>query len=184
MGRQSVRVVFMPDSREVWVISGSTIRDALLAASIPIAMPCGGHGRCGRCLVRVRGGVAEPTEAEVRLLGPNAGDMGLACMAKLVGNAEVIIPETSRVGVQKVKISGKACRTYGFDPGITKVYLGHWRSSRTWAKLEKYGIGMEDVTISMVNPDLVDGGLQRDHQWQLGLHSNATVVASPEGVVG
>jgi len=184
LGRQSVRVVFMPDSREVWVVSGSTIYDALLAASIPISMPCGGHGRCGRCLVRVRGGVSKPSEAELRLLGPDPSDFRLACMAKLEGNAEVIIPDASRIAVQKARTSGKVSGRYEFDPGIVKVYLGEWRSSQTWLKLGKYGLGMEDVTISMVNRDLVDAHLQEDHQWQLGLHSNATAVASPEGVIG
>ncbi len=184
MAKQSIRVVFMPDSREVWVVSGSTIRDALLAASIPISMPCGGHGRCGRCLVQVSGGVTAPSEAELRLLGTHSGNMRLACMARLEGDAEVVIPRATRVTVQKVSTSGRSSGRYHFDPGIVKVYLGKWRSPRTWKRLATYGIGVEDVTIGMVNPTLVDAKLREDHEWQLGLHSDATVVASPEGIIG
>ena len=38
MMKQSVRVLFKPDGKEVWVVPGSTVEEALLAAAIPVSI--------------------------------------------------------------------------------------------------------------------------------------------------
>lgn len=184
MEKQSVRVVIMPDSKEVWVVSGSTIKEALLAASIPLSMPCGGHGRCGKCVVRVTGKVSLPDEAEKAKLPARMKDARLACLAKLEGDAEIMIPHSSRVSIQKIAARGRVSRSYRFDPGIIKVFLGKRERRKMKMLLERYGIGIEDIAISMMDPLLTDESLRRDPEWRLGLHSNATVVAAQDEIIG
>ena len=184
MEKQSVRVVIMPDSREVWVVSGSTIKEALFAASIPISLPCGGHGRCGKCVVRVSGRVSAPDAAELRKLPRGMKDARLACVARIEGDAEITVPATSRVAIEKIAARGRTSRRYRFSPGIVKVFLGKQDKRKMQILLEDYGIGIEDIAINMMDPNLMDRELRMDHEWRLGLHSNATVVATKGEIVG
>jgi uncharacterized 2Fe-2S/4Fe-4S cluster protein (DUF4445 family) len=184
LSKQSVRVVFMPDSKEVWVISGATVKEALFAASIPISMPCGGHGRCGKCLVRISGKVSHPTAEEKLRLPPRSRGLRLACMARLEGDAEVTIPASSRLSIQKIADTGTAVKSRDLDPGIIKVFLGRRKGQDAWATLQDHGVGIEDVAINMVDPHLMDEPLRMDHEWRLGLHNNATVVVGDDEILG
>ncbi|MFH1311673.1 MAG: ASKHA domain-containing protein [Candidatus Eisenbacteria bacterium] len=182
--KQSVRVVIMPDSREVWVVSGSTIKEALFAASIPVSMPCGGHGRCGKCVVRVSGKVSEPDDAEIAKLPRGIKDARLACVARLEGDAEITVPATSRVSIEKIVSRGRTSRIYRFCPGIIKVFLGKQDPRRMKTLREDYGIGIEDIAINMMDAGLMDEDLRVDHEWRLGLHRNVTLVAAKGEIVG
>lgn len=179
-----VRVVFMPDSKEVWVMSGSTIADALLAASIPIVMPCGGHGRCGKCLVHVRGLVSKPNDQERALLDGRPEEMRLACMTKVEGDIEVTVPYASRASVQRIALRGKASGAYRFDPAVVKFYLGEDKNSESWKRIESLGIRTEDITLCMINKEYLDQTLSNDPRWKLGLHTDATVVVIQDEIAG
>jgi uncharacterized 2Fe-2S/4Fe-4S cluster protein (DUF4445 family) len=185
--KQSVRVRFEPDSVEVWVVSGSTIKEALFAASIPISMPCGGHGRCGKCVVQVEGRVSEPDEEELERLPKRMKNARLACMARLEGSAEVTLPATSRIAIQKIVTTGRVSHSFKFDPGIKKVFLGKRIGKRkgkdAWESLRASGIGMEDVAINMADSRLMDEALGADHGWRLGLHAEATAVVTDSEIV-
>ena len=68
------------------------ISEALNLAGIPFGLPCGGQGRCGRCLVVVREGeVHRPSN---RLLSAEdlAKGFALACQATLQGDATIHVP--------------------------------------------------------------------------------------------
>jgi uncharacterized 2Fe-2S/4Fe-4S cluster protein (DUF4445 family) len=182
--KHSVRVRFKPDSREVWVVSGSTIRDALFAAAIPISMPCGGHGRCGGCLVFAEGGVSRPAGDELGRVPPRMKGARLACVATIEGDAEITIPPSSRVAIDKMATKGTRRGTYRLSPGVAKVFLGKRKPAALDMLRKKYGIGLEDITLGMTNPELMDADLRADPQWCLGLHSNATVVAAEKEIVG
>lgn len=58
MSSSLVRVTFTPGGESIQVPDGETIANAAAAAGVPLAAPCGGHGRCGKCLVRVEKGRA------------------------------------------------------------------------------------------------------------------------------
>ena len=62
--------------------------------------PCGGRGVCGKCAVELHGAVSEPNAAEQR-----AGTR-LACQARLLGDAEAILPE--KADLEQIEISGGA----------------------------------------------------------------------------
>lgn len=70
---------------------GSTLLDALRAARIEIPADCGGHGTCGKCMVRAEGGLDLPTEQEKKILGDEklSLHLRLACRARATGNVKV-----------------------------------------------------------------------------------------------
>jgi len=182
--KHSVRVRFKPDSREVWVVSGSTIREALFAAAIPVVMPCGGHGRCGGCLVFAEGGVSRPAGDELGRVPPHMKGARLACVATIEGDAEITIPPSSRVAIDKMATRGARRGGYRLSPGVVKVFLGKQKPAELDLLRKKHGIGLEDLTLGITNPELMDAGLRADPQWCLGLHSNATAVVMEQEIVG
>ena len=58
-------------------------------------MPCGGHGKCGKCLITVKGEVSEPTADEKRILSDDelSGGIRLACRTNVLGDCTVTTAE-------------------------------------------------------------------------------------------
>jgi uncharacterized 2Fe-2S/4Fe-4S cluster protein (DUF4445 family) len=85
-----ILVTFNSTGQEMCVPSGSTIRAAAMAAGLDLPSPCGGNGRCGKCLVRLRGqGVSEPTLHERQHLAETDLDAGLRLACQTVVEADV-----------------------------------------------------------------------------------------------
>ena len=61
-------------------------------------MPCGGHGKCGKCLVTVTGAVSDPTEDEKRILSPEelAKGIRLACRVTVLGDCTAVTAEQGK----------------------------------------------------------------------------------------
>lgn len=182
--RQSVRVTILPDRKDVWVVTGCTVRDALNAAAVPLSMPCGGRGRCGRCVVSVRGAVSKVAKQEREKLPKGSRVARLACVARIEGNATITVPEASRATVQKIVARGKTSGSYDFRPPVIKVFLGK-RERRAMRALERrYGVGFDDIALGMTDAGLADACLAGDRSWRLGVNTNATVVATAGEIVG
>ena len=62
-----------------------------LPGSPMLALPCGGHGRCGKCRVFARGALSPLSDAERRLLSREDIDRGirLACCTAVEGDCSV-----------------------------------------------------------------------------------------------
>ncbi len=81
-----------PAGRTVRVAQGALLLEALDAAALQVPLPCGGQGRCGRCIVVVREGdvrrrsVLRLTEEEVRR------GYALACQTVVTGDVTVWVP--------------------------------------------------------------------------------------------
>lgn len=60
-------------------------------------MPCGGHGKCGKCRVLASGNISEPSENERALLGEEAINCGvrLACLTRATGDCAIITSKSS-----------------------------------------------------------------------------------------
>ena len=72
------------------------LSDRLREQSAHLAMPCGGMGRCGKCLVKASGALLSPNENELRLLSEEdtSNGMRLSCLAVCAGgDIEVWIEE-------------------------------------------------------------------------------------------
>ncbi len=63
----------------------------LLSEISNIDHPCGGHGKCGKCKVIVKGGVSEITDTERAFLSDDEIDSGirLACLTHITGNCYI-----------------------------------------------------------------------------------------------
>lgn len=96
-----------------------------------LAMPCGGHGRCGKCRVTAEGQLSVPSEAERRFLSPEEIRQGirLACCTAIEGDCSVRLEDGSGKG--QIRILGDmpaislqpAFSAYGFvlDIGTTTL---------------------------------------------------------------
>ncbi len=56
MNSSHCTVTFLPNNRQTVVPVGTLIHDAVRLAGMEADIPCGGQGRCGRCLIRVEKG--------------------------------------------------------------------------------------------------------------------------------
>jgi uncharacterized 2Fe-2S/4Fe-4S cluster protein (DUF4445 family) len=85
--------------------AGLRLLDALRAQGAPHGAPCGGHGSCGKCRVRVigqtpSGTLAPPSEAECAFLGPSDLSAGwrLSCFASFAARGTLTV-ETETIAV-------------------------------------------------------------------------------------
>lgn len=62
-----------------------------LSGVLPVDMPCGGHGKCGKCKVKVKGMLSDLTASEKLLLTEEeiAAGVRLACAVTVLGDCEV-----------------------------------------------------------------------------------------------
>ncbi len=90
--------------------------------------PCGGKGRCGKCLVRAEGGISAPDENEIKLLGDREG-FRLACLARCKGDFSYGLLDRREADIQTEFsgdiISGKTSdgKLLAIDIGTTTVAL-------------------------------------------------------------
>ncbi len=86
-----------PSNSTLVAPTGALLSDVLHAAGIDVAQPCGGQGRCGRCVVRVAsGGVRRRSSLRLSAEDLAAGD-ALACQTVVEGDAVIEVPEQEAV---------------------------------------------------------------------------------------
>ena len=75
--------------------AGEPLIEALTRAGVTVTAPCGGHGTCGKCRVRVESGGGEPAAAELRLLNEAELRAGwrLACACTVTDGMRVSVDE-------------------------------------------------------------------------------------------
>ena len=83
-----------PSGREVRVVLGSNLMDAVLQAGLPLGQSCDGVAMCGFCRVRVVEGIenlsAVGAEERKMMAAQHAGsDERLACCARVRGSVTV-----------------------------------------------------------------------------------------------
>ena len=86
-------VTFLPQRRQVEVEHGHSVFEAGRSIGEYIPTDCGGKGTCGRCRVRVEGGVRPPTYAE-RAFIPRAelaDQVRLACRLRVESDLIVTV---------------------------------------------------------------------------------------------
>jgi len=126
------RVVFQPAGRAGRVAEGTTLLEAARQLGVEIVSVCGGRQTCGKCRVRVEEGdfpkhglrssrahLTPPTEQECRCRERHAlaGDMRLACAARILGDVLVTVPEESQAQKQVVLKGATPC-LIAIDPMV------------------------------------------------------------------
>ena len=66
---KEVKIVFEPSGRNVHALVGTVLLEVAARAGFIIETPCGGAGKCGKCLIRIREGKCPPTAGETAALG-------------------------------------------------------------------------------------------------------------------
>lgn len=133
-------------NRKLLVKSGTAIAEALRSQGIILETPCGGHGLCGGCIVKITNGDAELLELDRKLIPESLLKEGyrLACRPRgLKGSITIDVPLTKReINLKAIpeKIKGK----YGFS-----VDLGTTTIAISLVNIEE---GIEIGSISLSNP--------------------------------
>lgn len=75
------------------ILARSWRGDSTAGSGQPFGMPCGGHGRCGKCKVAAKGSLSPLSEAEKRLLSRHEIEEGirLACCTAIEGDCSARI---------------------------------------------------------------------------------------------
>ncbi len=117
-------VTFQPIGRSVEASEQVTILEAAGAAELPLHAPCGGHGRCGKCAVRVISGASDPTPSESRVFTAEelAGGWRLACQARVAGDMTVDVPAAALIVSHRIEVNGVG-RDVLIEPSIAKTAL-------------------------------------------------------------
>ena len=86
---ESVRIELLPLGRALTVTHGTPLQDALFAQGVEF--PCGGHGRCKGCRVKVLEGALPVSADEARLLSAAelAEGWRLACRARAESDLKI-----------------------------------------------------------------------------------------------
>ncbi len=111
--------------------SGTLLGDLLTKAQCEaFGMPCGGHGRCGKCKVVAKGSLSPLSEPEKRLLSQDEIKQGvrLACCTMVEGNCTVKLglhsgEQIQAIGTMPDFALKPAFQSYGFvlDIGTTTL---------------------------------------------------------------
>jgi uncharacterized 2Fe-2S/4Fe-4S cluster protein (DUF4445 family) len=166
------RLILMPSGRQGDVPHGSDLLDAARSLGVELESICGGRQTCGKCQVILEEGVfakhgitsaadhlsaVESTEAEYCRENGIEGRR-LACAARIVGDALIVVPEESQARKQFIaKEAGS--RAVEVDPAVRPYYLEvpppSMESNRgAWERV-RLVLGQE----FSVHPDGLDVGL-------------------------
>lgn len=119
-------VIFQPEGKRVEIEEGNTILTAALKAGIDLISICSGKGICGKCKVIVNDtkAVNQINTKEIEFFTPTEleKNMRLACLAKVIGNLVVKVPESSRTGKQRLQIEG-IDTPIEVKPSVYKYYI-------------------------------------------------------------
>lgn len=164
----TVRVRLEPLGETFEVDRGAPLRDILFAYGVEF--PCGGHGRCRKCRVKVLDGALLPTEDERRILAPREIEQGwrLACRGEAAADITLEIDQwetTILADDTKFSFTPRAGLGAAVDIGTTTLVVqlldlesGHVLGVRS--ALNPQVVHGSDV-MSRVQSALSPGGLAR-----------------------
>jgi uncharacterized 2Fe-2S/4Fe-4S cluster protein (DUF4445 family) len=90
-------VKFAGASEPVRVPTGTLLVEAARQAGMEILQPCGGQGRCGRCVVQVTAGTVR-RRSTLRLSAEDmAAGYALACQTVVEGDTAVVVPPQEKI---------------------------------------------------------------------------------------
>jgi uncharacterized 2Fe-2S/4Fe-4S cluster protein (DUF4445 family) len=122
------------------VQTGTLLTEAARLADVEISQPCGGQGRCGRCLVQLvgesNGSVRRRSTLRLSSQDVESG-FALACQSVVEGDVTVIVPEQEKVARRL---------TTDLRPATVAIPAGY--DYRSWQTIQRF-----DVTVSPPSMD-------------------------------
>lgn len=150
--------VLFPGGIALQVEDGITLKEVMNDAGINFDFPCGGRGRCGKCLVKITEGVGEPLEAEKKKLSPEQISEGIrfACLTKVHNDLKVDF--LSSKNVQHRILLSSLNRAAKVEPHFTKRYLEVEKATLTYHRTDwqriKDGLMAQGKNISVTGTPL------------------------------
>ncbi len=148
-----VKVSFRPSGLYAFEPVGTTVLEAAGRVGIILDTPCGGHGTCGKCRVRVLAGAAAPTAGERAYFTAEELEQGcrLGCQSRITGHCTVEIQtdttlsDCHKVLMDDVRLRGR------LNPVVRKVYfkLRPPTRNRPQADLDRLRKAIGNVEISL-----------------------------------
>lgn len=122
------QVSFEPHSKTVLVPKGTLLLDAAAIAGLTIDTPCGGQGRCGRCLVRVdEGQVNQPDSPHLSAEQLKEGWV-LSCQSRVTGDVVLHVPPKKEL--DDIVVRSRASKAavplscgLAFEPAVKRLLL-------------------------------------------------------------
>ncbi len=114
-------------------------------------LPCGGHGKCGKCRVTVRGAISPPSPQEMQLLSPAelAAGVRLSCLVRVLGDCEVT---TDKSGVKAQIVVSGALPRFDLAPAFAKYGVAIDVGTTTLAATIYDASGKRLSSASCINP--------------------------------
>jgi uncharacterized 2Fe-2S/4Fe-4S cluster protein (DUF4445 family) len=171
-------VEFNVAQEPVRVPTGTLLTEAARQAGIDIQQPCGGQGRCGRCVVQVTEGTVR-RRSSLRLSAEDIGQgYALACQSVIEGDVKVTIPPQERIERRLTtdrtvaEVAVPAGYNPSWDQTIRRVLLTLSPPSMDdqtddWGRLQaalRQQAGIEEVQISLPLLRRL-GGILREGDW-------------------
>lgn len=131
----NVTLIFENQQKIILCEHGVSIADILIKCGIFFDFPCGGSGRCGKCIVKISGDVTPPEKEEISLLDVNRIQEGyrLACRTRIIGDVTIFLPKSNLIAP---------------ETDSAKNLNGHSKLSETTH--EKIGIAADIGTTTLV----------------------------------
>lgn len=118
-----VTILIQPDGTRVAVAPGTLVSDVTHEADIDLHLPCAGRGTCGKCRFTViSGSVSDPSATEIDALNEAelAAGIRLACQTRVLGDAVVSVPVSTRV-IGTKSLDGELVRSVSLEPNVRQV---------------------------------------------------------------
>ncbi len=127
-----ITVVYKNEKIEYCADKRTKLSDILTSIGCDISMPCGGIGKCGKCLIKAKGSLSPMSTQEQSLLDKQKVQEGyrLACLTYAMGNCEITIPDSEDfegitdfdISLGKNPLTGnRQCYAAVIDIGTTTV---------------------------------------------------------------
>ncbi|MEN6301455.1 MAG: ASKHA domain-containing protein [Armatimonadia bacterium] len=125
MSPSEFAVTFTPGGETVTVPAGELLLNAAVAAGVPITAPCGGHGRCAKCLVRIERGQTEPPddhEREHLTEDQLSAGWRLACRTRILSDIDVYVAPESEVVCAK-PLEDELIEDVAVEPAVRQIIV-------------------------------------------------------------
>ena len=123
--QKEVKIIFEPSGRTVHALPGTTILEAAARAGFIIHTPCGGGGKCAKCLIRIRSGHCPPLEKESAILGEAriAEGFRLACQSRISAPVTIEVPEMSLFQTHQQILTRDSGEVLDVLPRVRKTFI-------------------------------------------------------------
>ncbi|MDR2459510.1 MAG: 2Fe-2S iron-sulfur cluster binding domain-containing protein, partial [Deltaproteobacteria bacterium] len=98
---------------------GQTLLEALASQGMRLDAPCGGSGKCGKCILKASGSLNEPDALELKFIQGQPGAR-LACRAEATGDVTITLED--QVVFSSIKAMGWSA-PYEIKPSLKEIEL-------------------------------------------------------------